>query len=226
MIIMPDKNLQSVIRKRMEKTMASLKKNNMECFIADSSEKAVSMIRDMLEPGSTVAAGGSQTLAEAGIIDLLRSGDYQFLDRSGLAGDAIKKCYRDSLSADTYICSSNAITENGELYNVDGNGNRAAAICYGPDTVIIVAGYNKIVRDLDEAVRRVKTVSAPANTARLCCDTYCSEKGECMTYVSADEGMTSGCRAAGRICCNYVITGFQRVQGRIKVILVCEELGY
>lgn len=223
---MPDKNLQSVIRKRMEKTMASLKKNNMDCVIADSSDKAVSIIKDMLETGSVVAAGGSQTLSEAGIIDLLRSGDYQFLDRSGLTGDAIKKCYRDSLSADVYICSSNAITENGELYNVDGNGNRVAAICYGPDTVIIVAGYNKIVRDLDEAVRRVKTTAAPSNTARLCCDTYCSEKGECMTYVSADDSVTSGCRSAGRICCDYVITGFQRVHGRIKVILVCEELGY
>lgn len=223
---MCDENLRSVIRKRIEKTQSNLKKNGMDCMIAESAEDVVPMVKDMLEFGSTVAAGGSQTLVETGVIDLLRCGDYKYLDRSGLTGDAIKKCYRESLSADTYLCSSNAITESGELYNVDGNGNRTAALCYGPDSVIIVAGYNKIVSDIDEAVERIRTIAAPANTVRLGCNTYCREKGECMAYASGGTSITSGCRSAGRICCSYLITGYQRVPGRIKVILVCEELGY
>ncbi len=223
---MYDEHFEWVIRKRIEKTQVNLKKNNMDCFIAESIADVVPMTEKLLTPGSTVACGGSQTLSETGIINHLRNGDYKFLDRAGLTGDAAKKCYRESLCADTYITSSNAITENGELVNVDGNGNRVAAICYGPDTVIVIAGWNKITSDINAALERVKSIAAPANTARLGCDTYCREKGECMAYASGDKSIAAGCRGSGRICCDYVITGFQRVQGRIKVILVCDELGY
>lgn len=223
---MGDANVCSIIRKRIEKTKTNLEKNGMECIVAEKASDVKEIVKGMLTFGETVANGGSVTLSETGIIDLLRSGDYKYLDRSGLTGDAIKKCFRESLCADTYICSSNAITEKGELYNVDGNGNRVAAICYGPDHVIVIAGYNKICTDINEAVKRVKHIAAPANTQRLGCDTYCHEKGECMSYASGDNGITSGCRSESRICCDYLITGFQKAKGRIKVILVCESLGY
>ena len=223
---MRDENFNSFLMKRLKKTQENLIKNGMECVIVDNASDAADIVREMLEPGMTVASGGSVTLAQTGIIDLLRSGSYNYLDRSGLTGDAIKKCYRDSLSADVYICSSNAITENGELFNVDGNGNRVAAICYGPDKVIIVAGVNKIVTDINCAIHRVKRISAPANSQRLGCRTYCTETGECMAYASGNISVAAGCRSEQRICCDYVLTGYQRVRGRICVVLVAEDLGY
>ncbi len=125
-----------------------------------------------------------------------------------------------------YISSSNAITENGELYNVDGYSNRVAAICYGPESVIIVVGINKIVGNLDEAIKRVKTMAAPANATRLNCTSYCTEKGECMGLTSGNSSMTNGCRGQNRICCNYVVSAYQNQKDRIKVIIVGEELGY
>ena len=133
-----------------------------------------------------------------------------------------------SFSADVYLCSSNAVTENGELYNVDGNSNRTAAILYGPKSVIMVVGINKIVRNLDEAVQRVKNVSAPANALRLSCGTFCSEKGYCVSLEGKKGGieLCSGCQTDARICCNYVVSARQRQRNRIKVLLVGQDLGY
>ncbi len=223
---MYDDNLRTVIHKRMEKTRENLIKNRMDCYIAETAADVLPLVKSLIPEGSVVAAGGSMSLAQTGIIDMLRDGSYKFLDRAGLTGDAVKKCYRDSFSADVYLCSSNAITEDGELYNVDGNGNRVAALCYGPDSVIVVAGYNKIVNSVPDAIIRVKKTAAPANTARLDCNTFCREKGECMGCVSGQETTASGCRSEQRICCTYTLTSYQRVKGRIKVILVGEELGF
>ena len=118
--------------------------------------------------------------------------------------------------------SANAITEDGELYNVDGNGNRVAALIYGPKRVIVVAGVNKLVRDLDEAISRVKCMAAPANGVRLQTHTPCSRMGRCS---GAEGRMTAGCASERRMCCQYVVTGYQR-EDRIRVVLVGEELGY
>jgi L-lactate utilization protein LutB len=223
-----DANLKSVVEKCIFKTIENLKKNNMQAFYVESKALVAQKISELLTEGDTVVVGGSISLFECGVIDLLRSGKYRFLDRyeKGLSGEEIEKVFRNSFFADAYICSSNAITENGELYNVDGNSNRVAAICYGPKSVIIVAGYNKIVKDVDEAVRRVKTIAAPANSVRLSVETYCREKGECMSLLSGDAGITSGCCSPTRICCNYVVSAYQRRKDRIKVIIVGEELGY
>lgn len=223
-----DSNLKAIIEKRIEKTIKNLEKNNMQACYVESKAEVADKVRELMSEGQTVAVGGSMTLFECGVIDLLRSGSYRFLDRyrEGLSRDDINKIYRESFFADTYICSANAITENGELYNVDGNSNRVAAICYGPKSVIIVAGYNKIVSDIDAAIDRVKRTAAPANATRLSCQTYCREKGECMSLAQDETGMTSGCGSPARICCNYVVSAYQRVKGRIKVIIVGEELGY
>ena len=157
------------------------------------------------------------TLEECGIMNLLRSGLYDFLDRSapGTTPDKVEEIYRMAFCADAYLTSSNAITEQGELFNVDGNCNRVAAMLFGPKSVIVVAGYNKIVADLEEAVLRLKKTAAPANAIRLHCATPCAKVGECMD-----------CHSDGRICCNYLVSAQQRHQDRIKVILVGEELGY
>ena len=223
-----DANTKAVIAKRISKTMKNLEKNNMQVHYVETRADVPGKVQELLKEGDTVAVGGAMTLFESGVIDLLRSGKYNFLDRykEGLTSEQIRKIYIDSFSADAYICSSNAITEDGELYNVDGNSNRVAAICFGPQSVIIIAGCNKLVKNLDEAIIRVKTTAAPANCTRLSCQTYCREKGECMFFAGNADEMTAGCSGSGRICCNYVVSAYQRHKDRIKVILVGEELGY
>lgn len=210
----------------MERTAKNLEANNMKCYIVDSKDDVVPLIKEIMNDGDTVACGGSMTLAECGVHDLLKSGAYNYLDRDGKSGDELQAVFRCAFSADSYLSSANAITENGELYNVDGNSNRVAAICFGPKSVIIVAGRNKIVRSLDDAIIRVKRIAAPMNTARLGCETYCNSKGECMSLASGGNCMTDGCKSTSRICCSYVVTAQQRIKDRIKVILVNEELGF
>lgn len=223
-----NKNSKAILMKRISKVTENLEKNNMQVHYVESKADVVSKVTELLKDGDTVGVGGSYTLSESGVLEFLRSGKYNFLDRhaKGLSRENVEKKYIDSFSADAYICSSNAITENGELYNVDGNSNRVAAICYGPKSVIIIVGYNKIVRNLEDAVKRVKSIAAPANCDRLSCETYCKEKGECISFLSDASDMASGCNSSARICCNYVVSAYQRKKDRIKVIIVGEELGY
>ena len=148
-----------ILKKRIERTMENLERNNMEAFFVPDKEDVVPRLREMISAGSTVTCGGSVSLYQCGVIDFLRDGPYCFLDRDreGLSKEDREEIFRQAFSSDVYLCSSNAVTENGELYNVDGNSNRTAAILYGPKSVIMVVGINKIVRNLDEAVLRVKT---------------------------------------------------------------------
>ena len=209
----------------IEKVLENLKKNNMDVYYLETKEEVVPMVEKLMAEGSTVSVGGAMTLQETGVMDLLRSGKYNFLDRvrPGITPEEVKQVYRDTFSADTYLCSANAITEQGELVNVDGNANRIAALLYGPDQVIVVAGVNKIVPDVESGFKRIKEIAAPLNTKRLNCATYCYEKGVCM---GLEGGMTAGCGSAQRICRNYLVCGPQRTPGRIKVLLVNEKLGY
>lgn len=211
---------------QIQKTMENLRKNRMEAFYLETAAEVPAQVAALLHEGDVVAVGGSMTLEQTGVMDLLRSGKYRFLDRyaPGLSEEQVRQVFIDSFSADAYLCSANAVTMNGELYNVDGNSNRVAAICYGPRSVIMVVGCNKIVPDLDAAVQYVKRVSAPANAVRLHCGTYCASAGVCQGL--GKEGMTAGCGADARICCSYVVSAHQRQAGRIKVILVGEPLGY
>ena len=147
----------------------------------------------------------------------LRSGRYDFLDRAkeGLSSEDIDKIYRESFFADAYFSSSNAITEDGELYNVDGNGNRVAALLFGPKKVIIVAGVNKIVKNIDEAIKRNREVAAPANAKRLNKKTPCTKVGFCMD-----------CKSPEKICREYTIIRSQKDNDRIHVIFINENIGY
>lgn len=219
-----------ILKKRIERTMDNLEKNNMEAFFLPTKEDVIPKLKELIEPGSVVSCGGSMSLYQCGVIDFLRDGPYCFLDRDkeGLSREDREAIFRQTFSADAYLCSSNAVTENGELYNVDGNSNRTAAILYGPKSVIMVVGINKIVRNLDEAVARVKTVAAPANAVRLKCGTFCSEKGYCVSLEGKKPGteLCSGCQTDARICCNYVVSSRQRHKDRIKVLLVGQDLGY
>lgn len=210
----------------IEKTMKNLEKNNISAFYAESRDEVAGIIKSLVPAGSTVSNGGSETLAQTGVMDLLSGGDYVFYDRRGLEGDELRACYVRAFGCDAYFCSSNAITENGELYNVDGNSNRVACIVYGPKQVIMVAGKNKIVPDLASAVNRVKQQAAPSNTVRLHKNTPCAATGQCISLSGSSPELCAGCRTPERICCNFVVSAYQRHKGRIKVILVNEDLGY
>lgn len=211
----------------ISKTMTNLKKNNMDAYYCETKDEVLKLVETLIKEGDTVTHGGSVTLKEVGITDLLNSGKYNYLDRSKCKDqDEIEELYRKSFSADVYFTSSNAITRLGALYNVDGNSNRIAAIAFGPKSVIVIAGYNKIVNDMDDAVTRVKKEAAPLNTRRLNCDTYCRTYEECLAMGKDTSYLCDGCRSPQRICCNYLISAQQRIKGRIKVILVGEKLGY
>lgn len=212
-----DKNMKWVIDQKVQRTMENLEKNNMEAYYVENEKEVLEKIKELITEGETVSVGGSMTLFETGVLDLLRNDKYNFLDRykPGLTKEDIKDIYRKSFCADAYFTSSNAITEDGELYNVDGNGNRVAAMIYGPDKVIVIAGINKIVKDVDEAIERNKRIAAPANTKRLARKTPCAKLGYCVDCSSPD-----------RICNDYVLIRKQGQKGRIKVIIVGTELGY
>lgn len=212
---------------QIKKVMAALENNGIKAIYAETKQEVPSIVKSLINKGDSVALGGSVTIKETGVYDLLKSGDYNFYDRYAFTDrDKINEIYMKSLEADAYFCSSNAITEDGELYNVDGNNNRVAAILYGPKSVIMVAGVNKIVKDLPAAIERVKTIAAPKNVKRLELKTYCYAKGRCMAIDKGQTDMCSGCKSDVRICRNFVISGPQKIKDRIKVILVNEELGY
>ena len=221
---MTDKNK---INELLQKTAQALEKNNMQTFVVSSKEEALQKVKELMPKGSMVSMGGSMTLKECGIADLLSNGDYEFLDRSKAKTEEEKlEIYRKSFFCDSYLSSSNAITERGELYNVDGNSNRVAAMLYGPKQLIIVAGYNKIVKNTDEAVLRVKTKAAPPNCERLNTNTFCQKEGKCVSLTKENSFMCDGCSSEGRICSSYVVMARQRLKDRVKIILVGEELGY
>ena len=203
---------------QLARTIAALQKNNIQAQFVEGPEDLVALLRrDYLRPGDTVAMGGTMTAAETGVARLLACGDYRFLDRArpGITPEEAGEMMRRAFFADWYITSTNAVTEQGELFNVDGNGNRVAAMIFGPRSVVVVAGVNKIVKDKEEAVRRVETVAAPKNAQRLRKQTPCVKTGTCMH-----------CMAEDRICASYVFLGRQRVKNRITVLLVGEDYGY
>lgn len=202
---------------KINRTIEALKKNNMNGYYAKNRDEVIELIKGIVKEGSKVAVGGSETLSELGILEHLRSGRYDFLDRykEGLTREEVTNIFKQSFLADAYLSSCNAITENGELYNVDGNGNRVAAMLYGPDKVIVICGINKIVKDVDEAIKRNREISAPMNAKRLNKKTPCAKVGYCMN-----------CNSPERICNEYTLIKKQRSSERMHVIFLNENLGY
>lgn len=214
------------MEKYIELTMQNLEKNGIKPFYVETKEEVLPLVRSLMNKGESVANGGSMTMEACGLFDLLESGDYDFIDRRGLQGEDIRNCYIRAYGADNYICSSNAVTQRGELYNVDGNSNRVSCIVFGPRQVIMVVGKNKIVPDINAAIGRVKEKAAPANCVRLSCNTPCAKTGHCISIDTNGEYMCDGCKSEGRICCSYVVSAHQRHKDRIKLIIVNEDLGY
>lgn len=196
--------------------IANLKKRNIEGFYYDNTEAAVEDIIKMLPKGASVAAGGSETVKDMGLMTKLQSGDYDYIDRfTAKTPQESREIFAKTALCDYYFMSTNAITLNGELVNIDGNGNRLSALIHGPKYVIIVAGMNKVTADVESAYNRVKTNACPPNAVRLNRNTPCGVTGKCGDCLSPD------C-----FCNQIVITRRSGHEGRIKVFLIGEELGY
>ncbi len=202
---------------KIKKTMDNLRRNKMKPYYVENCGELLDIVRELVKDDKLITSGGSVTLKESGVIEMLQKEFASAFAERPVDGsaDEMRDFFRSAFISDTFLASTNALTEDGELYNVDGNGNRVAAMIYGPTQVIIVAGVNKIVKDPEEAKLRVENVAAPLNTKRLDCDTPCKETGKC-----------AHCHSDRRICCSYVTLAQQRVPDRIKVIIVNEKLGF
>lgn len=205
------------IEKQIDRTIDNLRKHNMAGFFVRDNKDLIRLLKKLIDDKSTVGVGDSMTLFETGVIDFLRIENYTFLDkyREGITSEEKKQIYIDNFSADTFICSTNALTENGELYNIDGNGSRVAPMIYGPKQVILVTGVNKIVKDIEQAEKRVRNYAAPIDAKRLNKNTPCTTLGCCID-----------CKSPDRICNDFTIIRGQFVKDRIKVIIVGKQLGY
>ena len=212
-----DKNTQSLMNIKLEKTKEALLKNNMDARILENQDEVLKVMQSIIEKNARVSVGGSQTLFECGVIDALREMDIQYEDRyqEGLTREEMEVIYHNAFTCDYYVASSNAVTMNGELYNVDGTGNRVAAMTYGPKHVILIVGQNKIVSDIKEAKERVESIAAPANNLRLNKPNACTFAGKCID-----------CKSDTRICATYVTHAHQMKKDRIIVLLVKEDFGY
>lgn len=210
-----DANKRKAEHCRVKNVLKNLEKNNFGAAYVDTKEEALTLVKTMIPEGSYTATGGSMTLVETGIMDYLKEKTDWHEDR------------RDAYRAEFYLASANAVTDRGEIYQVDGRSNRISAIAFGPERVILVAGINKLVPSLATAVERVKNTATPANAIRLCRDTPCTKLGHCISPLfSAENIYADGCMAEECICANALIMRRQREKDRVTVILVGEELGY
>ena len=204
-----NQNLANTIIKNMAK-------KNMEGFYCATSAEAVEKALSLMPEGASVTWGGSMTLTECGLMNALKTANYELIDRdTAKTPEDSRLMYAKQVMADYYLMSSNAITIDGELVNIDGRANRVSCLCWGPQNVIIIAGMNKVCSDVESAVQRVRNFAAPPNCVRLNRNTPCTQTGKCGDCYSPD------C-----ICSQVLITRRSSTPNRIKVILVGEELGY
>ena len=205
------------MKKQVERTIANLQQHNIGGFYAPDLAALHALVTTLVPEASLVAVGDSVTLEQTGLLNLFRSGRYRFLDKQkpGITQVEKKALYRQSFGADAFFASANAVTETGEIYNVDGNGSRVAAMLYGPDQVILVVGTNKIVQDEEAAKLRIRQYAAPLDAKRLGKKTPCAVTGVCVD-----------CQSAERICNSFVGIKRQFLKERIKVIFVGASLGY
>ncbi len=212
-----DKNVLWYRETQISKTIKNLEQHNINGYYVEDESKLIELLSSLIDENSIVGVGDSMTLFETGVIDFLRNGNFIFLDKykEELTSTDKREIYLKNFSADTFLCSTNALTENGELFNIDGNGSRVAPMIYGPKQVIVVTGINKLVKDLEDAEKRVRRYAAPIDAKRLGKDTPCTKLGDCID-----------CKSPNRICNDFVTIKGQFIKGRIKVIIIGKELGY
>lgn len=209
-------NRQKAFAKACDGIIANLKKRNMEGYFYEDSASCVRAILDLIPDGSSISWGGSASVQESGMMDALKNGSYELIDRSpAKTPEEQREIYGRTVMSDYYFMSTNAITYEGELVNIDGNGNRVACLIHGPRHVIIIAGMNKVATTLEGAFERARTMACPPNAVRLDKKTPCAATGKCGDCLSPD------C-----FCNQIVVTRRSGHTGRIKVFLVAEDLGF
>ena len=193
-----------------------LEARKMEGYYCPDQESAVTKVLELIgQEKKNVGYGGSMTIDGIGLKGAIRNAGHNLIIREDYKTPEEKKeCNALLVNADTFLTSTNAITLDGELINIDGRGNRVSFLIYGPEQVIVITGMNKVVTNVTEGIDRVHNMAAPANTVRLGCDTPCAKIGRCANCLPHT------------ICCETVITRSSMIPGRIKVVLVGEELGY
>lgn len=198
------------------KIIKGLNKRNMEGHYAPTKEEALKIALELIPQGASVSWGGSESIKEVGILEAVKEGNYTVFDRDSAGSPEERtEIMRKGMFADYYLGSSNAITYDGELINIDGMGGRVAAYIWGPENVLLFVSLNKAVGSVEEGIGRVRNCAAPSNCERLGLKTPCTLTGLCGNCLSADT-----------ICSQLVVTRFSKIKNRIKVILTGEELGY
>ncbi|MBQ8924624.1 MAG: lactate utilization protein [Lachnospiraceae bacterium] len=196
-----------------QKVIQSLKSRNMTGYYAADKEEALKLALDLIPEKSSVTMGGAMSAHEIGLVDKLKEGDYNFIDRD--ACEDKRAAMLMAYDADVFLSSANAITEDGVMVNIDGNSNRVSAIAQGPRKVVFIVGMNKVCDDIDGAMKRARNVAAPTNAQRFGLSTPCAKTGSCFN-----------CKSPDTICCQFLITRYSRHEGRIHVILVNDGLGF
>lgn len=197
------------------KTVEAMKKRHFDAYYCSTAAEAVEKALELIPKTDSVSWGGVMTVDELGLKQRLAQEGYTLIDRDTAKDPAEKQALmHQALSCGTFLMSSNAISKDGQLVNIDGMGNRVAAMCYGPRQVVVIAGMNKVLGTLDDAIARARNIAAPANAQRFGIKTPCGLTGQCGDCTSPD------C-----ICSYVVVTRNSMVHERIKVILVGEDLG-
>ena len=196
-----------------QKVIKGLESRNMKGYYAADKEEALQIALELIPEKSSISMGGAMSAHEIGLVDALKSGNYNFIDRD--ATEDKRAAMLAAYDTDYFLTSANAMTEDGVMVNIDGNSNRVSAIAQGPKHVLVIVGLNKICDDVDGAMKRARNVAAPINAQRFGLNTPCAKTGSCMN-----------CKSPDTICCQFLITRYSRHTDRIHVILVNDNLGF
>ena len=196
-----------------QKVIKGLESRNMTGYYAATREEALKKALELIPEGSSVSMGGAMSAHEIGLVEAVKKGNYNFIDRDAMEDK--RAAMLAAYDADYFLVSANAMTEDGVIVNIDGNANRVSAIAQGPKHVLFIVGMNKICDDVDGAMKRARNVAAPINAQRFGLSTPCAKTGSCMN-----------CKSPDTICCQFLITRFSRHKDRIHVILVNDNLGF
>lgn len=212
--------MNEVITKRNEllaqKVIKGLESRNMTGYYAATKEEALKKALEIIPEGSSVTMGGAMSAHEIGLVEAIKNGNYNFIDReTATTAEEKREAMLKGYDADFFLASTNAMTDDGVLVNIDGNSNRVSMIAQGPKHVLFIVGMNKVCGDVDGAMKRARNVAAPINAQRFGLSTPCSKTGACMN-----------CKSPDTICCQFLITRFSRHKDRIHVILVNDNLGF
>lgn len=202
--------------KRGKLLVKNLKSRHFDAYYCDNAQEALEKALDLIPEGASVGWGGTVSATQIGLLDAIRQGNYQAIDRDSCqTPEAKEEAARKALFADVFLTGANAMSIDGQMVSIDGTGNRVAAIIYGPKKVIVITGMNKVCDTLDEAIRRARTVASPMNMQRFLRDTPCAVTGTC-----------ADCKSEACICNQILVTRHCRPIGRIQYIVVGEDLGY